>query len=193
MLKRGGEVRALVVEDRKKRTLQTEVKKHVAAGSALFSDELLSYDGLEALYAHEVITHAVQYVDGNVHTNGMENFWSLLKRCLGGTYVSVGAVPPVPVSGRTGVPLQRAGREGLRAVSSRPDSDRRSPPDVRRVDWEAGSSRCAGLTAARISAARSAGNEKIAVSESLKRWAATGPSSQSVIVFPAICPIAQSS
>ena len=89
VLKRGGEVRALVVEDRKKRTLQTEVKKHVAAGSALFSDELLSYDGLEALYAHEVITHAVQYVDGNVHTNGMENFWSLLKRCLGGTYVSV--------------------------------------------------------------------------------------------------------
>ena len=89
VLKRGGEVRALVVEDRKKRTLQTEVKKHVAAGSALFSDELMSYDGLEALYAHEVITHAVQYVDGNVHTNGMENFWSLLKRCLGGTYVSV--------------------------------------------------------------------------------------------------------
>ena len=89
VLQRGGEVRALVVEDRRKRTLQTEVKKHVAAGSALFSDELLSYDGLEALYAHEVITHAVQYVDGNVHTNGMENFWSLLKRCLGGTYVSV--------------------------------------------------------------------------------------------------------
>ena len=89
VLKRGGEVRALVVPDRKKRTLQTEVKKHVAAGSALFSDELLSYDGLDALYAHEVINHAVEYVDGNVHTNGLENFWSLLKRCLGGTYVSV--------------------------------------------------------------------------------------------------------
>ena len=89
VLERGGEVRAMVVPDRKKRTLQTEVRKHVAAGSALFSDELMSYHGLDALYAHEVINHAVQYVDGNVHTNGMENFWALLKRSLGGTYVSV--------------------------------------------------------------------------------------------------------
>ena len=89
VLERGGEVRTLVVPDRKKRTLQTEVKKRVAAGSTLFSDELLSYDGLDALYAHEVINHAVEYVNGNVHTNGMENFWALLKRCLGGTYVSV--------------------------------------------------------------------------------------------------------
>ena len=89
VLERGGEVRAMVVPDRKKRTLQTEVKKHVAAGSALFSDELMSYHGLDALYAHEVINHAVQYVDGNVHTNGMENFWALLKRSRGGTYVSV--------------------------------------------------------------------------------------------------------
>ena len=89
VLERGGEVRAMVVPDRKKRTLQTEVRKHVAAGSALFSDELMSYHGLDALYAHEVINHAVQYVDGNIHTNGMDNFWALLKRSLGGTYVSV--------------------------------------------------------------------------------------------------------
>ena len=89
MLKRGGEVRAMVIGDRRKATLQREIKKHVAAGSALYTDELKSYAGLDAMYAHGVINHAVQYVDKNVHTNGMENFWSLLKRALGGTYVSV--------------------------------------------------------------------------------------------------------
>ena len=69
--------------------LQAEVKKHVAAGSALYSDDLKSYVGLEEMYAHGVIDHAVKYVDGKVHTNGLENFWSLLKRALNGTYVSM--------------------------------------------------------------------------------------------------------
>ena len=82
-------VRAFVIEDRKKPTLQGLIKKHVAAGSALYTDELASYQGLDAEYAHGVINHAVKYVDENVHVNGMENFWSLLKRALGGTYVSV--------------------------------------------------------------------------------------------------------
>ena len=89
VLQRGGEIRAMVVPDRTKPTLQRRVKEHVAAGSALFSDELSSYQGLDALYAHGVINHAVQYVNGKIHTNGIENFWSLLKRALGGTYVSV--------------------------------------------------------------------------------------------------------
>jgi len=53
------------------------------------TDELLSYDGLDSEYAHKVINHAERYVDGKVHTNRMENFWSLLKRSIGGTYVSV--------------------------------------------------------------------------------------------------------
>ena len=48
-----------------------------------------SYDGLSADYAHQVVDHAVEYVNGNVHTNHMENFWSLLKRGINGTYVSV--------------------------------------------------------------------------------------------------------
>jgi len=69
--------------------LQAEVRKHVEAGSALYTDALLSYDGLASEYAHQVIDHAVQYVDGRVHTNGLENFWSLLKRGISGTYVSV--------------------------------------------------------------------------------------------------------
>jgi hypothetical protein len=50
---------------------------------------LLSYDGLDADYVHKVIDHAERYVDGQIHTNGCENFWSLLKRALKGTYVSV--------------------------------------------------------------------------------------------------------
>jgi transposase-like protein len=82
-------VRTTVVENRKKKTLQAEVHKHVEAGSALYTDFLLSYEGLEGRYAHQVVDHAVQYVDGNVHTNGLENFWSLLKRGINGTYVSV--------------------------------------------------------------------------------------------------------
>jgi hypothetical protein len=69
--------------------LQSEVKKHVEAGSALYTDFLLSYEGLEAQYAHKVVDHAIEYVNGNVHTNGLENYWALLKRSISGTYVSV--------------------------------------------------------------------------------------------------------
>ncbi len=89
MKERGGKVRAMHVEKRSKKELQSAVREHVEAGSAIFSDELLSYDGLESDYQHSVINHAVEYVNGNVHTNGMENFWSLLKRGLHGTYISV--------------------------------------------------------------------------------------------------------
>jgi hypothetical protein len=77
------------VEKRKKRELQSAIREHVEAGAAIFSDELLSYDGLDTDYQHAVINHAVEYVNGNVHTNTMENFWSLLKRGLHGTYISV--------------------------------------------------------------------------------------------------------
>jgi transposase-like protein len=88
ILERGGKVRTTVVPNRKKKALQAEVRKHVEAGSALYTDALRSYDGLDE-FEHQVIDHAVQYVDGKVHTNGMENFWSLLKRGLNGTYISV--------------------------------------------------------------------------------------------------------
>src|SRR5947209_2535506 len=82
-------VKTMVVPNRKKKTLQAEVREHVEAGSALYSDALLSYAGLESDYAHQVVDHAVEYVRGKVHTNGKENFWSLLKRSINGTYVSV--------------------------------------------------------------------------------------------------------
>jgi transposase-like protein len=89
ILERGGEVRTVVVANRKKTALQTEVRKHVEAGAALYTDALFSYEGLASQYAHQVVDHAVQYVDGQVHTNGLENYWSLLKRGISGTYVSV--------------------------------------------------------------------------------------------------------
>jgi transposase-like protein len=89
LLERGGQVRTMVVPSRKKAVLQAEVKQHVEAGAALYTDFLLSYDGLASDYAHQVVDHAVEYVNGRIHTNGLENFWSLLKRGIGGTYISV--------------------------------------------------------------------------------------------------------
>ncbi len=89
VLERGGKVRTKVVDRRKKKDLQAFVREHVEPKAALFSDSLKSYEGLAEEYAHQVIDHAIAYVDGNVHTNGCENFWSLLKRGINGTYVSV--------------------------------------------------------------------------------------------------------
>ncbi len=89
ILERGGKVKTTVVPNRKKTALQDEVKKHVEAGAALYTDALLSYEGLVTDYAHKVVDHAVEYVNGRIHTNGLENFWSLLKRGINGTYISV--------------------------------------------------------------------------------------------------------
>lgn len=89
ILERGGEVRAAVVPNRRKNALHGEIKKHVAAGSAVYSDALMSYQDLKPTYAHQVIDHAERYVVGQIHTNGLENFWSLLKRGIKGTYISV--------------------------------------------------------------------------------------------------------
>jgi len=78
-----------VVGSRRKQTLQAEVRAHVQpGGTRLYTDSLPSYEGLTE-YDHHVIDHAEEYVRGNVHTNGLENFWSLLKRCIKGTYVNV--------------------------------------------------------------------------------------------------------
>ena len=88
ILERGGKVVTKVVPNTKKKALQNEVRHYVLAGSAIFTDALKSYEGLDE-FQHEVIDHAVAYVNGEVHTNGLENFWSLLKRGLHGTYVSV--------------------------------------------------------------------------------------------------------
>lgn len=88
VLERHGEARVRVVKTRRKKDVQAEVRKHVEPGSSLYTDALKSYVGLKE-FEHEFIDHAVEYVRGEVHTNGMENFWSLFKRALKGTYVSV--------------------------------------------------------------------------------------------------------
>lgn len=89
LLEREGKVRAKVIADTKRETLHAEVKGHVELGAEVFTDALPSYNGLDPEFAHKVIDHAEKYVDGHVHTNGIENFWSLLKRAIKGTYVSV--------------------------------------------------------------------------------------------------------
>jgi transposase-like protein len=89
MVERGGQVVTGHVSARTKKQLQPIIKERIEAGSAIFSDALKSYDGLESEYQHAVIHHAVEYVNGNVHTNTMQNFWSLLKRGLHGTCISV--------------------------------------------------------------------------------------------------------
>ena len=90
MLERGGDIRTAVVGNRRKHGLQTQIRTHVAAHSATYTDALLSYQGLNHRdFIHKTVDHAESYVDGQVHTNGLENFWSLLKRGLKGTYISV--------------------------------------------------------------------------------------------------------
>jgi len=91
LLQRGGPVRAKVVLNTKRHTLHTQIKAHVTPGSRVFTDALPSYNGLDSQYEHEAVDHAVEYARGNVHTNGMENFWCLLKRSIRGTYVHVNA------------------------------------------------------------------------------------------------------
>jgi transposase-like protein len=87
---RSSRVRAGVVPNVRAATLQPAIRETVAPGSKLYTDAWASYRGLGAEYEHEVIDHAIEYVrDAVVHTNGIENFWSLMKRTIKGTYVSV--------------------------------------------------------------------------------------------------------
>ena len=78
-----------VVDGTKRAELQGNVRKYVLKGAEVHTDALKSYTGLAEDFTHNVIDHAVSYVRGNVHTNGMENYWCLLKRTIKGTYVSV--------------------------------------------------------------------------------------------------------
>lgn len=89
VIARGGKVVAGVVPNQKRKSLHRMVRENVANGSTVYTDALKSYEGLGDDFIHEVIDHAKEYVRGDVHTNSMENFWSLLKRCISGTYISV--------------------------------------------------------------------------------------------------------
>lgn len=89
VLERGGKVRTSVTQNRRKKELQARVRAHVQSRAEIFTDALKSYEGLNPEYVHQVVDHAVEYVKGHVHTSGLGNFWSLLKRTLKGTYVAV--------------------------------------------------------------------------------------------------------
>ncbi len=87
MLERNGRVKAQVVKERTAEVLSAIAHDNIEAGSKLITDEWRGYNS--ANFEREIINHAEAYVRGLVHTNGIENFWSLLKRGLNGTYVSV--------------------------------------------------------------------------------------------------------
>jgi ISXO2-like transposase domain/Transposase zinc-ribbon domain len=83
------EVRAKVIPNVRRDILQSEILRQIKLGSKVYTDEHTGYMGLPHKYAHGVVNHLETYVRGCVHTNGIENFWSLLKRSLRGTYVAV--------------------------------------------------------------------------------------------------------
>ena len=83
------EIRCKVIPNIRRETLQNEILNNIELGGRLYTDEWAGYMGLEKTFVHEVVQHAKEYVRGQVHTNGLENFWSLFKRNLRGTYVSV--------------------------------------------------------------------------------------------------------
>ena len=83
-------VRAQVVPNVKRETLQNQVLDAVKYGSKVYTDSAIGYEnGLQRRFVHEIVNHSETYVIGQVHTQGIENFWSLLKRTLRGTYVAV--------------------------------------------------------------------------------------------------------
>jgi transposase-like protein len=88
-LERGGKIKTRVIGDRKYPAVHGAVRDFVESGSAIMTDEFTGYYDLKSEYEHQFVNHLEKYVDGQVHVQGVENFWSLLKRGLGGTYVSV--------------------------------------------------------------------------------------------------------
>jgi len=112
VVQRGGRMKAEVVSDTTKVRLQGNVRRWVEPGSAVYTDESRSYWGLDRYYAHKSVNHKQEYVSGDVHTNTMENFWSLLKRAIKGTQVHVSPEH-----------LQRYVNERLFAYNNRSDSD----------------------------------------------------------------------
>jgi|HubBroStandDraft_1064217.scaffolds.fasta_scaffold36035_3 transposase-like protein len=83
------QVRAKVVPNVQRETLQNAILDNVALGSTVYADAAVGFDNLHRNFVHEMVNHSHEYVNGQVHTQGLENFWSLVKRMLRGTYVAV--------------------------------------------------------------------------------------------------------
>ncbi len=89
MVERGGKIVADVIENPRRHHLLRGIRERIADGTVIYTDALKSYQALDNYYDHQVIDHSKAYVQGAIHTNTLENFWSLLKRSLKGTYVQV--------------------------------------------------------------------------------------------------------
>ena len=84
LLERHGKIKVKHIPNAKRQTVQAEVRQHVQPGSKVYTDALASYNGFDKDYVHRAIDHAECHVKGRVHTNGLESFWCLLKRCFKG-------------------------------------------------------------------------------------------------------------
>lgn len=89
MVERKGRVKAQVISRAKMSEIMPLVTQYVEKNSTLYTDASHAYDMAYADYVHDTVNHSIEYVRGNVHTNSIENFWSLLKRSIRGTYISV--------------------------------------------------------------------------------------------------------
>lgn len=89
MLERDGKIITEVVRDNKRSTLLQHLQNNIDVETIVYTDKLHSYDALHKHWPHESVDHSVEYVSGDAHTNGLENFWSLFKRTTRGTYVSM--------------------------------------------------------------------------------------------------------
>ena len=84
------QVRAKVVPNVRRDTLQNAILDQIQKGSTVYTDSAPAYDSLAARqFVHETVNHVQEYVRGQIHTQGIENFWAMLKRGLKGTYIAV--------------------------------------------------------------------------------------------------------
>ena len=88
IVERGGRARAIIIPNVQATSLLPKIREHVARGATVYTDEAAGYRKLRDDYVHYVINHAQRYVDRHITTNRVENFWSCLKRTLGGTYIA---------------------------------------------------------------------------------------------------------
>jgi hypothetical protein len=111
-LERGGEVRTIVPANRRRKSLYGAIEKHVGIGSIVCTDAFPSYEQMAEDYKHKVNDQAIAFAHCAVHTNGMENYWSPAQAWHQENLCESRTIPPVPASGRTGLPVQQSGKQG---------------------------------------------------------------------------------
>jgi len=88
--KKNSTVRTMVLPKHASQLVMHDIiHKHVEPGAHLMTDEHAAYKRLSGEFEHQFVDHASRYAEGIVHTNGLENFWSLFKRCIKGTHISI--------------------------------------------------------------------------------------------------------